>query len=1061
MASKNKYWTGLEELHNTESFQKAQQNEFPEDMSVDEFLGKSSLNEMTSGRRDFLKFLGFSVAAATVTACETPVIKSIPYVNKPEDVNPGVANFYASTYYDGIDYANILVKTREGRPIYIKGNKHFGVTKGVLNSRVNSSVLSLYDGARLKNPVLKGEETSWTKLDNAVRKALNDTKAKQGNIRVLSSSVISPSTKQVVGKFFENFKSTEESVKHVTFDEVSYSAIRKANQESFGSAIIPSYDFSKAKTIVSVGADFLGTWLFANEFQGQYTVNRKPENGKMSRHFQFESLMSLTGSNADVRIPVRPSEEGLVLLSIYNQLAKKAGVAPAGNVADSVAAKTAKASEELWATKGQGLVVSGSNVTANQVLVNAINNLLGNYGTTINLNQPLNLYQGNDQKVEELIAEMANGKVDVLLIHGVNPAYSYFNSDKFKAALAKVKFKVSFSGYADETASLCDAIAVDNHYLESWNDAEVKKGEFSLSQPAISNLFNTRQAQQSLMVWSGDNREYLDVIKSVWTTSVMTAAGATDLAANFWNKAVHNGSVSTKVVAEGEFLFDADIRRHSAALARASKVDSDKVEVVFYQKVTMGVGNQAGNPWLQETPDPITKVTWDNYITMAPADVADGSYNDDLGQESPASMAKVTVNGKTVELPVYPCPGQKPGTIGIALGYGRGANGENIGKAAFQTGEYGGHLTDENGNLIPIGKNAFGLLNLVDGDVQYSAANVSVERLEKEYPLACTQTHHTVMGRDSIVRETSLSVYNKGNKDDFNPAHMLAYHTAESDKAPVSEIDLWQAHPVENVGHRWGMSIDLNTCYGCGTCITACHSENNVPVVGKDEVRRSRDMHWLRIDRYFSSSVEEGKKHRGEDFSYTEMENPDENPQVVHMPMMCQHCNHAPCETVCPVAATTHSNEGLNQMTYNRCIGTRYCANNCPYKVRRFNWFNYQEYKKFTEVNPAQDDLGRLVLNPDVTVRARGVMEKCSLCVQRIQAGKLEAKKAGEPVADGAIETACSDSCPTGAITFGDLNDKKSAAAVKANSDRGYNAIEEVGTRPNIYYMVKVRNVEA
>ena len=483
--------------------------------------------------------------------------------------------------------------------------------------------------------------------------------------------------------------------------------------------------------------------------------------------------------------------------------------------------------------------------------------------------------------------------------------------------------------------------------------------------------------------------------------------------------------------------------------------------MIFYQKTAIGIGNNANNPWLHELPDPISKVTWDNYITMNPVEMTKAGYKTTYDQENGLSLAKITVNGISKTLPVYPLPGQAPGTVGVALGYGRGENGEKIGKSAYQTAEYGGHEVTEKGKPKPIGANVFPMLSMDNEEFNYSNSG-KVSKVDGEYIIVATQIHHTVMGRHSIVRETTKEIYDSKGKEAYNPAHTL--QTLDDDlnhvEKPVSEFDIWDAHPVENVGHRWGMSIDLSSCIGCSNCLVACQSENNVPVVGKDEVRRGREMHWLRIDRYFASDEEAavGTKKNKKSFSYDQAEIAALNPKVVHMPMMCQHCNHAPCETVCPVAATTHSNEGLNQMTYNRCIGTRYCANNCPYKVRRFNWFNYPSYKKFTEINPAQDDLGRMVLNPDVTVRSRGVMEKCSFCVQRIQATKLKSKIDKVPVADGEFSTACADVCPTNAIVVGDWNDVNSKIRKSSEDKRSYQALEEVGIKPNVWYKVKVRN---
>ena len=421
---------------------------------------------------------------------------------------------------------------------------------------------------------------------------------------------------------------------------------------------------------------------------------------------------------------------------------------------------------------------------------------------------------------------------------------------------------------------------------------------------------------------------------------------------------------------------------------------------------------------------------------------------------------------KSIKLPIYPLPGQAAGTIGVPFGYGRGGNQENIGKSAYQVGEDGEYLL-ENGVKVPIGANAFKLSSFNNGEIVYSGV-AELTLNDEKYPLACTQTHHTIMGRESIVKETTFDFFSDPHvsKKDYNPPHVLHSH-AEGGHSEVkaTEYSLWDEHPVEHVGHRWGMSIDLSSCNGCGVCIVACHTENNVPVVGKDEVRRSRDMHWLRMDRYFSSIEDDNRDAWEEDrttgdFSYDKLEIPEENPSVLFMPMLCQHCNHAPCETVCPVAATTHSNEGLNMMTYNRCIGTRYCGNNCPYKVRRFNWFNYRDYRKFKNITPAQDEMARLVLNPDVVVRSRGVMEKCSFCVQGIQEAKLKAKKEGRALIDSDINCACGDACPNDCISFGDWNDEDSRIRKDSESNRSYQALEEVGVKPNIWYQLKVRNIE-
>lgn len=1043
MANNKIYWSGLDELEGTEAYQSVQGQEFPESQSVDEFISDERHSSSTTGRRDFLKFMGFSLTAATLAACETPVIKSIPYVNKPEDVTPGVANYYASTYYDGFDYANILVKTREGRPIFVKGNKTSGKAKA--NTRVIGSVMGLYDSARLQGPMKGDDVVSWADLDAAVAAS-----AGEGRTVVLSNTVLSPSLNKAIGLL---------GAEHVQYDAVSHNALRTA-QSSFGVDAVPSYDFSKAEVVVSIAADFLGSFL-TSDYDADYSSLRNPEGDKHSKHFQFESTMSLTGTNADVRTMVSPSEEGKVAAGILSVLNNGS----VNGLEEGVANAVKSAASALKAASGRSIVVAGSNDGDIQTIVAAINQKLGNYGSTIDLSNPSLAYQGDDAAVASLVADMNAGKVSTLIIHGCNPAYDLPNAGEFILGLAKVKTSVCTNGLADETASRCTYIAPDHHYLEGWNDLSLNAGKIDIAQPAIQPLFDTRSAGSSILSWAGSEQ-------TDWYTYIRTNYNGSYTSANMysdanWNRAVHDGTFTIDVASQTpDYNATVDV---AAALQNVAKRSGGAMQLSTYVKGAMGIGNHAANPMLQETPDPVSKITWDNYVTMSRADMENLGLNTYLGQADAASVVKVTSNGVSVELPAFMQPGQKQGTVSIALGYGRGSNGENIGKAAYQTGENGETLSLESGLPMPIGANAFPFTSGANYDVQ-------VEKTGAEYSLASTQMHGTAMGRDSVVKETTLAAFlteadkPKGEAS-WNKAPGLNVHEDVNhdgvidsrDKKSTNAFDLWHSHPVEEVGHRWGMSIDLTKCTGCSACVTACHIENNVPVVGKDEVLRHRDMHWMRIDRYYSSdySLEKGAEEGvGVISSYAKMEDPSVNPQTVHMPMMCQHCNHAPCETVCPVAATTHSNEGLNQMTYNRCIGTRYCANNCPYKVRRFNWFNYKGHGKFQNFNPAADSLTRLVLNPDVTVRARGVMEKCSMCVQRIQEGKLDAKKANSAIKDGAISTACAESCPANAITFGDLNDKASQVRTISENNRSYHALEEIGVKPNIFYMTKVRNVD-
>ncbi len=1053
MGSEKKYWNSLEQLNNDEAFLETAEKEFQEEIPVEEFLGKTELDQVTTNRRDFLKFVGFSVGAATLAACEAPVTKSIPYVVKPEEVYPGVANWYASTYCDGNDFANILVKTREGRPIFIKGNKNSKVTNGDINARISASVLDLYDSHRFKTP-RKGETIiSWPDVDKAIIDGLAKAKDDNKLVYLVTNGTPSPSTWATIRKFEEAHTgemneynengdivgvANVSRVRTISYSAIAKDAVKLAHDWNFGKGVMPTYNVDKAKVIVSIGSDFLGgsgCTLNASD----YTSRRNPDGDWMSRHFQFEANMSLTGANADVRGAIKPSEYGKALVNVYNAIAAKSGgskISGGGDLDNDNMAndKLAKAVGELLSNKGASLVLCGSNDVNHQILVNEINQMLGNYGTTVDINRKSKLNGGSSTQIQDMIKDIKSGNVGAVIFYGTNPAYSAPASLKFAEALSKVPLKVSLSDRPNETTVLCDFVAPDSHWLESWNDYKAVRGEYSLSQPVIKPLFKSRQAQSSLLKWAGEeNTDYYQFLTKNWEENMFTKQTGETYFKAFWNKVLHDGMFS--VAAEPkEWTFTS---KASDAGSAVSKEKGGTWEAILYSSVAIGDGSAANNPHLQEMPDPVSRISWDNYIAMNPSDMTEAGFETRTAQETPASTAKVTVEGQELVLPVIAQPGQKKKTVAIAVGYGR----QNAGKAATGLG----------GNAYPMMR--------VDGTIQNTSSNVSIEGTGETYEVASVQTHHTMMGR-KIVNETDITTYKNVDRNDeakgWNKDMKLS--NAYGEKTHVKKLDLWESHDDIKRGHLWGMSIDLNACTGCGACVTSCHINNNVPVVGKDEIRRTRSMFWLRIDRYYSSDADP-KKNNGEK-NYEAMENPSDYPDAVFQPVMCQHCNHAPCETVCPVAATTHSNEGFNQMAYNRCVGTRYCANNCPYKVRRFNWFNYNKDSLFTSVNPAQNELSRMVLNPDVVVRSRGVMEKCSLCVQDVQAGKLQAKKEGRKVRDGEIQTACSAACAAGAIVFGDLNDK-TRVAERAEHDRSYYLLEEVGTRPNISYMTKVRNRKA
>ncbi len=971
-----KYWQSLEEYLEVKKGANVESKEPMPEFSI-EGLDESEVKGKSS-RRDFLKMLGFSVSAvALVSSCQMPIRKAIPLLNQPEDLVPGVPNYYASTFFDGNDYCSIVVKTRENRPIKIEGNHMSPISKGGTSARVQASVLNLYDDARLQHP-FKGEtKTDWATIDKDVAANLSAFSQGGKKIVLLTSTIISPTTKKLIGEFIETYPSVE----WVQYDSVSYQAIRKAHQLNFGKAVIPTYSIDKAKVVVSFNADYLGTWLDPVAFSKQFAKNRKLFKGqtKMSRLYQYESNLSLTGSNADIRFGIKPSEEATVLLNLYNEVARATGMTTYNVAASPVDIK--KAAKDLLKNRGKSLVFSGTNNLNIQLIVNAINNALGNYEQTLSVDKPMMLKQGDDKAMAKVVTEMNAGKVDGLLVYNVNPVYDYKDSIAFENGMKKVKFTVSFSETKDETAALCKYIAPDNNYLESWNDAEPIKGELSITQPAIRPIFDTRQFQESLMQWAGISGDFSEYLENSWNEMLPLGKLDSENFNDIWNKAKHDGVYS--IMADDE---TADLTFAEQKLSGGKSAKGNGLELVVYEKIGIGTGKYTNNPWLLEMPDPITTATWDNYVCI-PVKYAE---ENNLKIED-----VVKVNGE-FELPVIVQPGQPEGTISIALGFGRTA----AGKAG-------------NG----IGQNVFHLAN---------SGEVSLEKTGGTYPLAVTQIHHTMEGR-AIARETTLGEYNKNNTAG-NEQHLLD---------EKNNTTLYQK--IDFDGIQWGMTIDLTACTGCANCVIACQAENNVPVIGKEQVKNRRIMHWIRIDRYYSAE--------------------EANPDVYHMPVMCQHCDNAPCENVCPVAATNHSNEGLNQMAYNRCIGTRYCVNNCPYKVRRFNWFEFSNNNKF-DYN-MNSDLGKMVLNPDVIVRQRGVVEKCSLCVQRLQEKKLTAKMENRELVDGEVQTACSQSCPTDAIQFGNLLDKNSQVSQINTEGRMYHLLEQLHVLPSTSYLTKVINREA
>ncbi len=1062
----NKYWQNFGELNQSEAFRESTANEFKEELLPLEDLDDKGLLDGKTPRRDFLKYLGFSTAAAALAAsCETPVRKAVPYLHKPDNVIAGIPNYYASTYINGGDAISVVVKQRDGRPIKIEGNDLSSITKGGTSAQAQASVLDLYDTTRLRHPLQKDggnfkEVSTFEAFDKMIAGAMGSIAGKP--VVILTSTIHSPSTLQIINDFIAKYPGS----RHVQYDAVSYNGMLAANEACYGKRAIPSYHFDKAKTIVSLSADFLATWLSPVEFSRQYAETKriKGEKPEISRHFHFESMLSITGSNADDRYTHKPSETGAVALAL---LAKLGGSVSAPAINDAALAKgIEKAAAALSASKGQALVVCGSNDANVQVIVNAINEAIGANGTTVNWGVTSNYRKGNDADLVKLVDEMNAGAIGAVMVYGCNPAYSYADSKKFADGLSKVALSVSFNSTMDETTELCKYVIPAPHWLESWGDAEPKSGYYSLIQPLINPLFKTRPFQSSLLKWMGADAtkvtvastdstqkatpapvvsshagdEYETYLKNYWAAKL----GGTDT----WEKALQDGVIepATPVVAAGAF----NAGKLAEASSKIASVKGSATELFIYEKVSVGNGAQANNPWLQELPDPVSKVTWDNYAMMSPdmaktlfgIDVLNNQRQADAYEVTPEKpVVKITVNSRSVELPALILPGLNANTIAVAVGYGRQSadkdkSKERIGRSA--TGS---------------GKNVYPLVSFDGVSSQYAVAATFV-KTDTTYPLAQTQVHGSSENRP-ILFETNLESFHK------NPEGVLEEPREErkllmADGKTDFRKDATIYPDFVKPGVKWGMSIDLNTCTGCSACVVACTAENNVPVVGKTQVQRAHEMHWLRIDRYFTGD----KK----------------NPDVVFQPMLCQHCDNAPCENVCPVAATNHSSEGLNQMTYNRCIGTRYCANNCPYKVRRFNWLDYTGADSFDDnqepllgvdmdesVFQMNEDLTRMVLNPDVTVRSRGVIEKCSFCVQRLQDSKLEAKKHQDPSLVRNVKTACAQACPTNAISFGNVNDPESDVAKirdKEQVNRSFYVLEQLHVLPNVSYLAKIRNTD-
>lgn len=959
-----KYWQDVERKEISEE-------EMKSEFSEGEF---DSFNNVKKGRRDFLKIMGIGVTAMPLVSCmRIPVKKALPYLHKSDAVTPGVANWYA-TYHPANGGAALLMKTREGRPIKAEGNALCSYSHGGTLPYYQSSVLSLYDSHRFKNPMIDNSEKSWSVVDKELLKVLNDVSSSDRKIVLLTSPSDSPSFLEIVKSLKNKFKNLET----VVYSPFSRSAHLAANEEMFGIRADSSYEFKNVDFVLSFGEDFLGTMPRSHEYTSDYALRRDLSKAQsMIKHIQVESLMSLTGANADIRISMEDKDVPTFLTAILASLQRIVGkqVFPVGiSLPETDLAAALKMANELIEHKGRSLVLSDSTNKNVQILVNGINSLLDNYGKTIFIyNNPYALVE-DDSIFEKFVDRLNSGEIGAVLFYETNPLYNYYNQEKLNSGLKKVQSKIFYGMSPNETSQFCDIILPTNYYLESWGDHFKGNDTIYFTQPVIQPLFGSRMGPESLLALLDEEKVYHNYLNNF--------ASKKYLGLNSFEKVLEEGFVK---LAPLPSLHDkinfTPIATAFAVLLKRAKTPVEK-QLKLYKKMAILDGEEANNPWSHELPDPVTKVTWGNYLMIS------SSYAKFQNLKS-GQIVSIKSKNYNVEIPVLIQPGLAANTFGIAVGYGRSV----AGKVALN-----------------LGRNAYPFQQFIDGTFQ-NISDFEISKTDKFDDLALTQTHHSMEGRD-IIRESTFSKYLK-DKNTGNTKHH-------------PNISMWKGH--DKKGHQWGMVIDLTKCTGCSGCIISCNAENNVPVVGKEEVILRREMHWLRLDRYY----------KGE----------DENPEVTFMPVMCQHCDNAPCESVCPVLATVQSSDGLNQQVYNRCVGTRYCANNCPYKVRRFNWFDY----------PHDDKNANMVLNPDVVVRSRGVMEKCSMCVQRIQEGKLKAKVDGRDLQEDDIKTACQQSCPAGAIYFGDMNDPNTSISKFLNDPRNYKLLEELNVKPRVSYLTKIRN---
>ncbi|HEY7402815.1 MAG TPA: TAT-variant-translocated molybdopterin oxidoreductase [Candidatus Angelobacter sp.] len=988
-----KFWRTLEELADQQAFGELLEREFPRQAS--EWVDPVS-------RRNFLKLAGASMALAGLAGCtKQPLEQILPYVRQPEQLIPGKPIFYATAMPFHGHVLPLVVETHEYRPTKIEGNPQHQASLGATDLFAQASILNLYDPDRSNYVTHMGEGRPWGECFLALQSEAAALKAAQGaGLRFLTGAVSSPT----FGWQMQAIKRLYPQAKWHRWDPVNRDSARAGSKLAFGNYYDPIYKFDAADVVVSLDADFLsGSWFpgfvrYARDFMR----SRKLEKPSMNRLYVAESSPSTTGAKADHRLVLRPSEVEKVARALAAKVwplrepfsGTMAVTAEQEKWADAVAA-------DLLAHRGKCVVVPGEfQSPAVHALAHAMNAALGNVGQTVTYIDPVEIDPvEHGQSIRELVADMNAGQVRAIIIIGGNPVFNAPVDLEFEKALQKVALRVQLSPYKNETTDFMHWHVPETHYLESWSDGRAYNGVASIVQPMIMPLYEGRSAHEMLAIFTeqGGTSAY-EIVQTYWRTQHTGA----DFEA-WWRRSVHDGVVSENPV---------PVRQVSAklgALPAPATVDPSVIEVAFRPDPTIYDGSFINNAWLQETPKPLTRNTWDNVAMVSPAMVTAWKLNqlgDNNDHQSDAQrVLEVEFQGRKVEVPYWPQPGHPDNAITLFLGYGQ-----------RKTGRVGTGTGYDAYKVRPSGAQYIG-----------AGATITVSK-NKYWDLAITQGHFSMDEREP-VRVATLEdfVQNKIKDQDF-AEKILGETPADKPGAPESLYPDFRDKGFYDP-YAWGMSIDLNSCVGCQACAVACQSENNISVVGKEQVQRGREMQWIRIDSYYEGSPA--------------------NPSVYFQPVPCMQCENAPCEPVCPVGATIHSTEGLNDMVYNRCVGTRYCSNNCPYKVRRFNFFLFADYE-----TPSLK-LGR---NPDVTVRSRGVMEKCTYCVQRITQARITAEKEERLIRDGEIKTACQQVCPTEAIVFGNIKDKDSAVSKRKNSTRYYQLLAELNTRPRTTYLAAVRN---